>query len=296
MLPDLESLRCFQAAAIRLNFRAAARAVSLSPAAFSDRIQRLESQLGCPLFIRTTRRVSLSPDGERLLPQAQKALAEAARCVEMVGTGEATTYELTLGTRWELGMSWLFPAIQELERLKPHQRLHLAFGNGAPLLERLVRGQIDAVVGSMRITGGKLEYVPLHEERYCFVGSPQTLARRPLQTPKDAAFHTLVDTAESHDLFRYWLDRAPSQESWIFGKTRFLGTIAAIAQWVLEEDGVAVLPHYFVEPELKAGRLIEILPEVQPANDWFRLIWLQGHPREQELREIGTQLRQEPLR
>lgn len=296
MLPDLESLRCFQAAAIRLNFRAAARAVSLSPAAFSDRIQRLEAQLGCPLFIRTTRRVRLSPDGERLLPQAQKALAEAARCAEMVGTGEETTYEMTLGTRWELGMSWLLPAIQGLERLKPHQRLHLAFGNGAPLLERLLRGQIDAVVGSMRITGGKLEYVPLHEERYCFVGSPQTLARQPLESPEDAKLHTLVDTAESHDLFRYWLDRAPTQKSWIFGKTRFLGTIAAIGQWVLEEDGVAVLPRYFVQPELDAGRLVEILPEVQPANDWFRLIWLQGHPREQELREIGTQLRQEPLR
>jgi DNA-binding transcriptional LysR family regulator len=296
MLPDLDSLRCFQAAAIRLNFRAAARSVSLSPAAFSDRIQRLEASLGCTLFIRTTRRVRLSPDGERLLPQAQKALAEAARCAEVVGTGEATAFELTLGTRWELGMSWLLPAVQKLEDAHPHQRLHLAFGNGSPLLERMLRGQIDAVVGSMRIPGGKLDYVPLHEERYCLVANPKTLARHPLERPEDAQQHTLVDTSESHDLFRYWLDRAPSQKSWIFGQSRFLGAIGAIRQWVLEEDGVAVLPLYFIQNQLDNGQLVRVLPKVEAASDWFRLIWLQGHPREMELREIAHQLCRTPLR
>lgn len=53
---DLESLRCFAAAAATLNFRAAARRVALSPGAFSDRLRRLEEELGVPLFVRTTRR------------------------------------------------------------------------------------------------------------------------------------------------------------------------------------------------------------------------------------------------
>jgi len=153
---DLESLRCFQAAALRLNFRAASRAVGLSPAAFSDRIQRLEDELGARLFIRSTRRVVLSPDGERLLPQAQKVLSEASRCWTLVGTGEPTPFELTIGTRWELGMSWVLPAIDGLEAQNPERRLNLAFGNGTPLLERLRRGQIDAVIGSMRITGNHM--------------------------------------------------------------------------------------------------------------------------------------------
>ena len=48
-----------------LNFRRAARAVGLSPAALSDRIRRLEEQLGESLFQRTTRRVSLTLAGER---------------------------------------------------------------------------------------------------------------------------------------------------------------------------------------------------------------------------------------
>ena len=84
---DLESLRCFEAAAVRLSFRAAANQVGLSPAAFSERIRRLEDELGVSLFARTTRRVKLTPAGERLLPQARKALTETQRCSDMLRTG-----------------------------------------------------------------------------------------------------------------------------------------------------------------------------------------------------------------
>ena len=82
MLPDLESLRCFHAAAQHLNFRIAARTVGLSPAAFGDRIKRLEQTYDTRLFERTTRRVALTPAGERLWPQARRCLDEAARCRE----------------------------------------------------------------------------------------------------------------------------------------------------------------------------------------------------------------------
>ena len=62
-LPDLDSLRCFEAAAVALNFRRAARAVALPPAAFSDRIRQLEDQVGEPLFKRSTRQVALTVAG-----------------------------------------------------------------------------------------------------------------------------------------------------------------------------------------------------------------------------------------
>src|SRR5262249_3578107 len=75
--PSLESLRCFAEAARLLNFRAAARAVALTPAALGQRIQQLEGQLGRPLFHRSTRRVTLSEAGLALLPHAQRALEAA---------------------------------------------------------------------------------------------------------------------------------------------------------------------------------------------------------------------------
>jgi len=70
MLPSIESLRCFTAAAKLLNFRAAARSVALTPAAFGQRIKQLEEQLGTSLFHRTTRSVRLTESGLALLPAA----------------------------------------------------------------------------------------------------------------------------------------------------------------------------------------------------------------------------------
>ena len=76
MWPQLESIHCFDVGARLLNFRAAAKQVFLSPAAFSDRIRRLEEQLGAPLFVRSTRKVVLTETGERLLPQARRMLED----------------------------------------------------------------------------------------------------------------------------------------------------------------------------------------------------------------------------
>src|SRR5260370_39207314 len=77
MLPDLESLRCFEAAARRLGFAAAAREVRLSPPAFSERIRRLEEQLGTALFQPRARRGTLTAAGSPLLPHLPHPLETA---------------------------------------------------------------------------------------------------------------------------------------------------------------------------------------------------------------------------
>ena len=112
MLPDLESLKCFVAAADLLNFRAAARQVGLSPAALSQRIRSLEDQLETPLFKRTTRTVHLTEAGLALLPTAQKALEAAAEVWLAVGQQSGRIpVDITIGTRHELGLSWVVPML-----------------------------------------------------------------------------------------------------------------------------------------------------------------------------------------
>ena len=102
---DLDSLRCFEAAATTLSFRAAASRIGLSPAAFSDRIRRLEDQLQVRLFDRTTRRVALTAAGQRLLPQSRRTLAEAALCGPAArDQSKELPVELVVGTRYELGL------------------------------------------------------------------------------------------------------------------------------------------------------------------------------------------------
>src|SRR5258708_5811820 len=72
---DLDSFRCFEAAAGTLNFRAAAARVHLSPAAFSDRIRRLEDDLGVAVLTPTTRPVTPTAAGQPLLPLVRPTLA-----------------------------------------------------------------------------------------------------------------------------------------------------------------------------------------------------------------------------
>ncbi len=292
VLPDLESLRCFEAAAGTLSFRAAAARVGLSPSAFSERIRNLEEQLDVSLFVRTTRRVSLTAAGARLLPQARRALDEATRCVAAArAEGDDLPVSLVIGTRFELGLSWLTPALGPLRDQAPHRSLHLYMGDTPALEERLVRGELDAVVFSARLTRAGLTYVTLHPERYVFVATERCVA-----APGAVEGLRLLDVSADLPLFRYLLDALPEITHWPFGDRQYLGGIGAMRLRVLEGAGVAVLPAYFVQPDLDAGRLVQLLPDVTLQADAFRLVWRQGHPRSDALAQLAEDLKVLPLR
>jgi len=290
---DLDSVRCFEVAATTLNFRAASARVYLSPAAFSDRLRRLEEELGAVLFERTTRKVVLSEAGRRLLPLARELLEGEAR-LKAVGRApeKAAPFELFVGTRYELGVSWLCPALKDLERRRPERTVHLYNGDTPDLLQRLERGDVDAIVASMRLTSPNLTYAALHPEEYVFVSARPGLRRRP-----DASAHTLVDVSRDLPLFRYFLDALPDAEPWPFAKVEYLGGIGNIRRRLLDGEGrVAVLPRYFCRDDLTAKRLVRLLPSVRLRSDSFRLVWRRNHPREAELLELAAALRERPLK
>jgi DNA-binding transcriptional LysR family regulator len=297
MLPELDELRCFLAAAERLHFRTAARLVALSPAAFSDNIKRLEQTLGERLFVRSTRQVRLSAAGERLLPHARACVEAAERCAQATRSDAAApAFELTLGTRYELGNSWLVPALSVLGKQQPARQIHLYFGDTPELLRKLAHAEIDALISSARLMGQRLSFAPLHEEHYVFVASPRLLERHPCKRPEHAAQHVLLDTHDDLPLFRYFRDARPADENWQFRSTHYLGTISALRARALEGVGVAVLPHYFVRNDLAQRRLLQLFPRTRLPSDWFRLVWQARHRREAALLELSTELARLPLR
>jgi LysR family glycine cleavage system transcriptional activator len=290
---DLDSLRCFEAAATTLNFRAASQRVFLSPAAFSDRLRRLEEELDVRLFDRTTRKVVLSEVGQRLLPLARELIEGEVR-LKAIGKApaRAAPFELIIGTRYELGVSWLCPALEDLSTQRPERTLHLYNGDTPDLLQRLERGDVDAIVASMRLTSPTLTYAALHPEAYVFVSTHATLRRR-----DDARAHVLVDVSRDLPLFRYFLDALPNAEPWPFAKVEYMGGIGNIRRRLLDGGArVAVLPRYFVEPDLEAGRLVRLLPSVRLRGDSFRLVWRAEHPRGPQMLELAEALRAHPLR
>lgn len=92
------------AAAQLLNFRAAAEAVALTPAALGQRIRAMEAQLGAALFARTTRSVTLTRAGMDLLPRARAALDAVEDCVRAARAGTSRRRP----SRWSWGRatSW----------------------------------------------------------------------------------------------------------------------------------------------------------------------------------------------
>lgn len=295
MLPDIDSLRCFVAASTHKNFRRAASEVALSPAAFSDRISRLEDLLGVRLFARTTRTCALTLEGEKALAHAKRVIASARACLEAAQEGPIP-FDLVIGTRWELGMSWLVPGLTGLEAVCPERRLHLMFGDTDGHLRALEQATCDAVVTSARISQVAHEGAALHEETYALVASPKLLSRTPLRTHEDAAFHTLLDAHKDLPLFRYFRDGRPARESWRFGHIERLGTIGAIAARAREGCGVAVLPRYYVERDLAKRVLIEPFPKARVGSDFFRLVWRKDHPRDADLQRLAADLRAMPLK
>ncbi len=297
MLPSIDSIRCFVEAARFLNFRAAARAVSLTPAALGKRIQQLEDQLGTSLFHRTTRRVELTEAGLALLPRARALLDAAEACVR-AGRGETGPPEMALmvGTRHELGLSWLVPILPALRAALPHITFHLYFSSGPDLEMRVHTQEIDCAVTSRHVTDPRIDMIRLHSEDYALVGQPALLARQPLERDEDAAAHTLIDAHADLPLFRYWRDAPEGGDRLRFGRVLCMGTIAAIRALVLSGEGVGVLPRYLVAGDLSSGALEELFVGVKPLTDHFRLIFRADDPRRSVFVALAGQMLAEPLR
>ncbi len=296
MLSSLDSLRCFLAAARLLNFRAAARTVALTPAALGQRIQKLEEELGAELFRRSTRTVSLTEAGLALLPAAQRCLDAANECVRAArGELGPPSMEITMGTRQELGMSWILPQLDRLAEALPSLDVHLYFGSGPDLLLRVRTMEIDCAVTSSRFADPKLDAVPLLREDYDFVGAPALLAGKPLDRDEHAPAHTLLAESRDLSLYRYFRDAPGGGDRLHFGRIVRLGSIETIRARALQGAGVAVLPAYLVERDLATGALLPLFPEITPLHDWFRLIFRADDPRRPVYEKLAARLREEPL-
>ena len=106
---------------------------------------------------------------------------------------------------------------------RPERTIHLYNGDSPDLGARLERGDLDAMVGSMRLTSPALRYATLHAEHYVFVGR-----KARVRNPDDASSVTLVDVSGDLPLFRYFLDALPAAAPWAFARVEYMGGIAAI--------------------------------------------------------------------
>ena len=106
----------------------------------------------------------------------------------------------------------------------------------------------------------------------------------------------LLDATADLPLFRYWRDAPGGGDVLAFGRVVRLGSIEAIRRRLLDGAGVAVVPAYLVQEDLRARRLRRVFSSVEPQHDWFRLVFRADDPRRAAYALLADAMREAPLR
>lgn len=150
-------LSCFLAVAEYLNFAQAAQALHVTHPAVSQQIKSLEKELGAPLFVRTTRSVSLTEEGKAFLPDAQQIVALSQRAAKRFSIGPDNPIEmLTIGCYSSACMILLADALEQLRSMRPALHPNLQTIPFRHIYQRLESGDLDAVVGFREASDTKI--------------------------------------------------------------------------------------------------------------------------------------------
>ncbi|GHE66061.1 hydrogen peroxide-inducible protein [Streptomyces longispororuber] len=168
--PSLAQLRAFAAVAEHLHFRDAAAAIGMSQPALSGAVSALEEALGVQLLERTTRKVLLSPAGERLAVRAKAVLDEVEALLEEADAVKAPfTGALRLGVIPTVA-PYLLPAVLTLVHEKyPDLDLQVHEEQTSSLLEGLAAGRLDLLLLAVPLGVPGITELPLFDEDFVLV-------------------------------------------------------------------------------------------------------------------------------
>jgi LysR family transcriptional regulator, glycine cleavage system transcriptional activator len=141
-LPSLDALKGFDAAARHLSFTRAATELSLTQSAISRQVQTLEGQLGVRLFMRAVRKLSLTPEGERLYRAASQALADLAEVCAGLRAGQRRP-RVTVSAAISIAALWLVPRLGGFQERHPEVDVRLSADNRTV---DLLREEVDVAL------------------------------------------------------------------------------------------------------------------------------------------------------
>ncbi|MCK9282740.1 MAG: LysR family transcriptional regulator [Rhodocyclaceae bacterium] len=260
-MDKLTQIDAFVAVAQKGSLSAAARAEGVTPAMMGRRIDALEARLGVRLLLRTTRRISLTPEGSAFLEDCQRllnALADAEAAVSL-GSVQASGH-LRVSAPAGFGRRHVAPHVAQF--LDEHPEVTVALDLSDRTVD-LVNEGFDCAVRIGPLADTSLVAVRLGDMRRAVVGSPDYLAQRGVPaTPDDLARHLCLTLNQ--------------QTGWSFADPRRSGEVRAVKvggrfqcndgsvlhDWALEGRGLVWRSLWEVGDDLRAGRLVAVL------DDW----------------------------
>jgi DNA-binding transcriptional LysR family regulator len=275
---DLADLNAFVAVADQRSFRAAASRLDVTPSALSHSMRQLEERLGVRLLHRTTRSVSVTDAGLRLLDRLRPAVDQIAGALEDLNEDRQRPLgRLRIYAVHVAGAAVVAPIWGRFLATYPDVHLELAVGE-API--DIVAKGFDAGIGpSDRVPADMIAVRVMGPMKMAVVGAPTYFARRrPPRTPDDLARHSCVQyrRAADGDVFVWPFERdRKSRRISVDGRVMVNDTDLAIRAAV-DGLGIAYTLQALAEPFLRSGQLVRVLEDWSPSLQGL-FLYYPGH-------------------
>jgi DNA-binding transcriptional LysR family regulator len=255
----------------------ASRTLNLTPAAASAMLKRLEMRLGVSLFVRSTRAMRLTPEGEIFLTYAQRAFELLEEGQALLATEpDRLRGTIRLSAPSDLMRSVLMSWLDEFLILHPHVHLTLM---ATDHVQDVVRDTVDLALRYGELKDSRLVARELARTRRVLCAAPQYLQNHAEpQHPQELTQHNcLCFHVASRPLtlwrFQHTKPRARGQNEWCeirVGGNRSANDAQLAHLWALQGKGILYKSELDVMHDLRSGALIRIMShwqgEIYPLN------------------------------
>jgi DNA-binding transcriptional LysR family regulator len=278
-MQELDLLHTFVEVHRAGSITAAAARLGISQPSVSERIARLEGELGVPLFTRSVRGVTPTPAGDALAMRVAAPVDSLRAVWTAPAPGPVET--VRVGGASDVVALRVVPALAPLT--SSGVRVEFGLGLAHELLARLADGDLDVVVSSVRTPLRGIRYRGLVDEEFVLVGAPslaRTIDRARLAADPAGALQHLPLVAYDADLSivrRYWRSQFGHRPANAVAIT--VPDLRAVLAAVAAAAGISALPRYLAEPAIGAGT-VEVLHRADeaPINTLYLAIRAGGQP------------------
>lgn len=278
-MKDAGDLQFFAVLARQPSLVAAAQQLGVTPPAVSRRLAALETRLGVRLLTRTTRRLALTPEGERYLEDGERILRDIDTLERSLGSGRDTPRGLLrINAGFGFGRRHLAPAISDFARQWPEVEVILHLSD-RPL-------DPDTHGMDLGIRFGPPPDIHLHARR--IVHNRRLLCAAPAyldahgvpDTPQALRNHRCIVIRENDDTFNTWVLSDGTREARVKVSGRLAVNHGEIAvDWALAGHGILLRSEWDIAPLLRSGRLVRVLDAWAGTAADIHAVWPPHHRR-----------------
>lgn len=279
---QLKQLETFCAVAARGGLSAAAKAEGVAPAIIGRRMDALEERLGVKLLVRSTRRITLTPEGSAFLDDCQRVLAELADAEASVSAGgRRATGHLTITAPAGFGRRHVAPLVPRFRAL--HPQLTIALSLSDRVVDLAAEG-FDCAVRVGELPDSSLVSVRLADNRRLCVAAPSYLQRHGTPAhPHDLARMDCLTLTSDASQTRGWAFRVPKGQGSELVYLKPGGPLSCsdgevLFDWCLAGYGIAWRSSWEVHDEVASGALVPVLEEfAAPPNGIYAVFAQRKH-------------------